>query len=173
MLPKDYTMVTSRVAFISKHAKNPNAGQAVARLHAVEARPGHHRQQGRSLLATRRRRRRGDDQRRRRKLIGDKARPVPIDADAAGESRPDQAAGVPGEVAAGEEGRSRAAHIRHRAPRHQPRLRRGCAAISVRLAAMPSDDAYHAHHPVPRASSSASPRWPWRRRCRWSSTRAS
>ena len=27
VLPKDYTMVTSRVAFISKHAKNPNAGK--------------------------------------------------------------------------------------------------------------------------------------------------
>ena len=36
--PKDYTLVTSRVAFISSKAKNPNAAQAVPRLSCLQAR---------------------------------------------------------------------------------------------------------------------------------------
>ena len=60
--PKDYTLVTSRVAFISTKAKNPNAATPVPRLSRVEARPEHHRQSGRPLFAARRRERRGDAQ---------------------------------------------------------------------------------------------------------------
>ena len=39
VLPKDYTLVLSRVMFISKTRQEPERRQAVARLHAVQARP--------------------------------------------------------------------------------------------------------------------------------------
>ena len=84
VLPKDYTLVTSRVAFISKQGEEPERRQAVPRLHAVEARPEHHRQPGRALFAARRRRGRGHRQAGVTELVGDKARPVPIRPDAAG-----------------------------------------------------------------------------------------
>lgn len=77
VLPSDYTMVTSRVAFISKHAKNPNAAklfldymlskrgqEVVAKADLYTLRSD---VEGEATLAA------------VTKMIGDKARPVPID----------------------------------------------------------------------------------------------
>ena len=144
-------MVTSRVAFISKQAKNPNAGKLFLDYISVEARPGDHRQQGRSLFAALRRRRRGDDQGRhaadRRQGAPGADRP-----DAAGESRPGQAARLPVEVAAGEEG---AVSISRCPVWARPDQGRPCPLSCTAC------------------SCSASPRLPCWRRCRSSSTRAS
>lgn len=48
ILPKDYTLVISRVMFIAKNAKNPNAAKLWLDFVLSEG-AGSHRQQGRSL----------------------------------------------------------------------------------------------------------------------------
>ena len=130
ILPKDYTMVTSRVAFISKHAKNPNAGKLFLDYISVEARTGDHRQQGRSLFAALGCRRRSHHQARhpadRRQGAPGADRP-----DAAGKSRPDQAARLPVEVAAGEKG-TVSFIPRHPEVGHRRSHLEGSAAIMLR-----------------------------------------
>lgn len=77
VLPSDYTMVTSRVAFISKHAKNPNAAKLF--LDYMLSKRGQEVIAKADLYTLR------DDIdsdasiKAVTKLIGDKARPVPID----------------------------------------------------------------------------------------------
>jgi iron(III) transport system substrate-binding protein len=77
VLPSDYTMVTSRVAFISKHAKNPNAAKLF--LDYMLSKRGQEVVAKADLYTLR------DDIdndasiKAVTKLIGDKARPVPID----------------------------------------------------------------------------------------------
>ncbi len=103
ILPKDYTMVTSRVAFISKQGAKSERRKTVPRLHFVEARAGHHRQQGRSLLAAFRCRRRSDDQR-RESVDRRQGAPSADRSDLLGQSGPNQATGLPVEMAAGKKG---------------------------------------------------------------------
>ena len=55
VLPKDYTLVLSRVMFIGKSAKQPERGQALGRLRALAARPEDDRQRRRALRDARRR----------------------------------------------------------------------------------------------------------------------
>ena len=57
-IPKDYTLVLSRVMFISKAAKHPNSAQAVAGLHTVQTRSDHDRQRSQTVCDPRRRERR-------------------------------------------------------------------------------------------------------------------
>ena len=83
VLPKDYTLVMSRVMFISKTREEPERGQAVARLHPVQARPDDHRQPGRAGLDPQRRRRR-DDGRRLTKQLGARLKPIPVGAELLG-----------------------------------------------------------------------------------------
>jgi iron(III) transport system substrate-binding protein len=77
VLPSDYTMVTSRVAFISKHAKNPNAAKLF--LDYMLSKRGQEVIAKADLYSLR------DDVEGEAtvkavtKVIGDKARPVPID----------------------------------------------------------------------------------------------
>jgi iron(III) transport system substrate-binding protein len=77
VLPSDYTMVTSRVAFISKHAKNPNAAKLF--LDYMLSKRGQEVVAKADLYSLR------DDVEGEAtvkavtKVIGDKARPVPID----------------------------------------------------------------------------------------------
>ena len=98
ILPKDYTLVTSRVAFISKHAKNPNAAKLF--LDYLLSKRGQEIIANKADLYSLRADVDGEATLKRvTQLIGDKARPVPIDADAVGQSRPDQAARLPVEVA--------------------------------------------------------------------------
>ena len=66
VLPKDYTLVLSRVMFIGKHGEEPERRQALDRLHPVAARPEGDRRRSRALL---------DPQRRRRRIHGGEARP--------------------------------------------------------------------------------------------------
>ena len=60
VMPKDYTLVTSRVAFISSKAKNPNAAKLFLDYLLSKRGQDDHRQPGGTLLAARRCRRRGD-----------------------------------------------------------------------------------------------------------------
>jgi iron(III) transport system substrate-binding protein len=78
ILPKDYTMVTSRVAFISKHAKNPNAGKLF--LDYLLSKRGQDIVANKADLYSLRSDVEGEATIKRvTQLIGDKARPVPID----------------------------------------------------------------------------------------------
>lgn len=78
VLPKDYTMVTSRVAFISKHAKNPNAGKLF--LDYILSKRGQEIIANKADLYSLRSDIEGEATIKRvTQLIGDKARPVPID----------------------------------------------------------------------------------------------
>ena len=78
VLPKDYTMVTSRVAFISKHAKNPNAGKLF--LDYILSKRGQEIIANKADLYSLRSDVEGEATIKRvTQLIGDKARPVPID----------------------------------------------------------------------------------------------
>lgn len=78
VLPADYTMVTSRVAFISKHAKNPNAGKLF--LDYLLSKRGQEIVANKADLYTLRSDVDGEATLKQvTKLIGDKARPVPID----------------------------------------------------------------------------------------------
>ncbi len=78
VLPADYTMVTSRVAFISKHAKNPNAGKLF--LDYLLSKRGQDIVANKSDLYSLRSDIEGEATLKRvTELIGDKARPVPID----------------------------------------------------------------------------------------------
>jgi iron(III) transport system substrate-binding protein len=79
VLPKDYTMVTSRVAFISKQAKNPNAGRLF--LDYILSKRGQEIIANKADLYSLRADVEGEATIKRvTQLIGDKARPVPIDA---------------------------------------------------------------------------------------------
>jgi iron(III) transport system substrate-binding protein len=79
VLPTDYTMVTSRVAFISKHAKNPNAGKLF--LDYILSKRGQEIIANKADLYSLRADVEGEATLQGvTKLIGDKARPVPIDA---------------------------------------------------------------------------------------------
>jgi iron(III) transport system substrate-binding protein len=78
ILPKDYTMVTSRVAFISKKAKNPNAGKLF--LDYLLSKRGQEIVANKADLYSLRSDVEGEATIKGvGKLIGDKARPVPID----------------------------------------------------------------------------------------------
>ena len=78
ILPKDYTMVTSRVAFISKHAKNPNAGKLF--LDYILSKRGQEIIANKADLYSLRSDVDGEATIKSvTQLIGDKARPVPID----------------------------------------------------------------------------------------------
>ena len=78
VLPKDYTMVTSRVAFISKHAKNPNAGRLF--LDYLLSKRGQDIVANKADLYSLRSDIEGEATLKRvTELVGDKARPVPID----------------------------------------------------------------------------------------------
>jgi iron(III) transport system substrate-binding protein len=78
VLPKDYTMVTSRVAFISKHAKNPNAGKLF--LDYILSKRGQEIIANKADLYSLRSDVEGEATIKHvTQLIGDKARPVPID----------------------------------------------------------------------------------------------
>jgi len=78
VLPKDYTMVTSRVAFISKKAKNPNAGKLF--LDYVLSKRGQEIIANKADLYSLRSDVDGEATIKGvTQLIGDKARPVPID----------------------------------------------------------------------------------------------
>ena len=83
VLPKDYTLIMSRVMFVVEDGEEPERGQALARLHPVEARPEDHRQPGRARLDPHRRRGR-DDGRRHRQALGDNAKPIPVSAELLG-----------------------------------------------------------------------------------------
>jgi len=79
VLPTDYTMVTSRVAFISKSAKNPNAGKLF--LDYLLSKRGQEIVANKADLYSLRSDVDGEATLKRvTELIGDKARPVPIDA---------------------------------------------------------------------------------------------
>ena len=78
ILPKDYTMVTSRVAFVSKHAKNPNAGKLF--LDYILSKRGQEIIANKADLYSLRSDVDGEATIKGvTQLIGDKARPVPID----------------------------------------------------------------------------------------------
>jgi iron(III) transport system substrate-binding protein len=78
VLPSDYTMVTSRVAFISKNAKNPNAAKLF--LDYLLSKRGQEIVANKADLYTLRSDVDGEATIKQvTKLIGDKARPVPID----------------------------------------------------------------------------------------------
>ena len=78
VLPKDYTMVTSRVAFVSKQAKNPNAGKLF--LDYLLSKRGQEIVANKANLYSLRSDVEGEATLKRvTQLIGDKARPVPID----------------------------------------------------------------------------------------------
>jgi len=78
ILPKDYTMVTSRVAFISKQAKNPNAGKLF--LDYILSKRGQEIIANKADLYSLRSDVDGEATIKSvTQLIGDKARPVPID----------------------------------------------------------------------------------------------
>lgn len=78
VLPKDYTMVTSRVAFISKHAKNPNAGKLF--LDYILSKRGQEIIANKADLYSLRADVDGEATLKGvTQLIGDNARPVPID----------------------------------------------------------------------------------------------
>jgi iron(III) transport system substrate-binding protein len=78
ILPNDYTMVTSRVAFISKKAKNPNAGKLF--LDYLLSKRGQEIVANKADLYSLRSDVDGEATIKGvSKLIGDKARPVPID----------------------------------------------------------------------------------------------
>lgn len=77
IMPKDYTMVTSRVAFISKHAKNPNAGKLF--LDYLVSKRGQEIVANKADLYSLRSDVDGEATLKHvGQLIGDKARPVPI-----------------------------------------------------------------------------------------------
>ena len=150
ILPKDYTMVTSRVAFISKKAKNPNAGKLF--LDYILSKRGQEIIANKADLYSLRSDVDGEATIKGvTQLIGDKARPVPIDQTLLGESRPGQTACLPVEVAAGEEGAIGIARRPSGAPDQGQPCPLSCTACSC----------------------SASPRLSWWRRCRLWSTRAS
>jgi iron(III) transport system substrate-binding protein len=78
VLPKDYTMVTSRVAFISKNAKNPNAGKLF--LDYILSKRGQDIIANKADLYSLRSDVDGEATIKGvSQLIGDKARPVPVD----------------------------------------------------------------------------------------------
>lgn len=78
ILPSDYTLVTSRVAFISKKAKNPNAGKLF--LDYILSKRGQNIIANQADLYSLRSDVDGEATIKRvTQLIGDKARPVPID----------------------------------------------------------------------------------------------
>lgn len=78
VLPKDYTMVTSRVAFISKSAKNPNAAKLF--LDYLLSKRGQSIIANQAKLYTLRSDIDGEATLKKvTELVGDKARPVPID----------------------------------------------------------------------------------------------
>jgi iron(III) transport system substrate-binding protein len=78
ILPKDYTMVISRVAFISKHAKNPNAGKLF--LDYILSKRGQEIIANKADLYSLRSDVDGEATIKSvTQMIGDKARPVPID----------------------------------------------------------------------------------------------
>jgi iron(III) transport system substrate-binding protein len=78
VLPSDYTMVTSRVAFISAKAKNPNAGKLF--LDYLLSKRGQEIVANKADLYTLRSDVDGEATLKRvTQLVGDKARPVPID----------------------------------------------------------------------------------------------
>ena len=77
MLPKDYTLVTSRVAFISKNAKNPNAAKLF--LDYLLSKRGQTIIANAAELYSLRSDVEGEATVKKvEELIGDKARPVPI-----------------------------------------------------------------------------------------------
>src|SRR4029077_6238348 len=79
VLPSDYTMVTSRVAFVSKQAKNPNAGKLF--LDYLLSKRGQDIVANKADLYSLRADVDGEATVKQvTQLIGDKARPVPIDA---------------------------------------------------------------------------------------------
>ena len=79
ILPADYTMVTSRVAFLSKHAKNPNAGKLF--LDYLVSKRGQDIIANKADLYSLRADVDGEATVKGvTQAIGDKARPVPIDA---------------------------------------------------------------------------------------------
>jgi iron(III) transport system substrate-binding protein len=80
VLPKDYTLVTSRVAFISKQAKHPNAAKLF--LDYLESKRGQEIVANKALLYSLRGDVTGEATAKRvAELVGDKARPVAINAD--------------------------------------------------------------------------------------------
>jgi iron(III) transport system substrate-binding protein len=80
VLPKDYTLVTSRVAFISKQAKHPNAAKLF--LDYLESKRGQEIVANKALLYSLRNDVSGEATAKRvAELVGDKARPVAINAD--------------------------------------------------------------------------------------------
>ena len=103
VLPKDYTMVTSRVAFISKHAKNPNAGKLF--LDYILSKRGQEIIANKADLYSLRSDVEGEATI-KRVTAADwrQGAPGADRPDAAGKSRSDQAARLPVEVAAGEKG---------------------------------------------------------------------
>jgi iron(III) transport system substrate-binding protein len=79
VLPDDYTMVTSRVAFIAKQAKNPNAAKVF--LDYLLSKRGQDIVANKADLYSLRSDVEGEATLKRvTQLVGDKARPVPIDA---------------------------------------------------------------------------------------------
>ena len=88
-MPKDYTLVTSRVAFISAKAKNPNAAQLF--LDYLLSKRGQTIIANQAELYSLRDDVTGEATAKGRGAIGDKARPIAIDARTAVKSRPDQA----------------------------------------------------------------------------------
>jgi len=77
ILPKDYTLITSRVAFVSKQAKNPNAAKLF--LDYILSKRGQEIIANQADLYTLRSDIEGEATAKRvAELVGDKARPVPI-----------------------------------------------------------------------------------------------
>ncbi len=77
VMPKDYTLVTSRIAFISKQAKNPNAAKLF--LDYLLSNRGQSIVANQADLCSLRADVEGEATAKRvAELIGDKARPVPI-----------------------------------------------------------------------------------------------
>ena len=78
VLPKDYTLVLSRVMFIGKKAKQPERGEALGRLHPLAARPEADRQRRGALLDARRRRGASTPPPSSKAELGDKVKPIPV-----------------------------------------------------------------------------------------------
>src|SRR5262249_18702193 len=154
-----------------EEGQEPECRQAVPRLHPVEAGTGDYRQQGRPLFAARRRRWRGDNKRRhpadRRQVT-----PRANRSDAAGQSRPGQAARLPVEVAAGEEGTVRTIlrSFRGRSKPGPPGIRKTNLALAAGFRderyARARNDEDKCRSLYTARSCWASPRSLWRRRSR-------
>ena len=175
VLPKDYTLVMSRVMFIVEDGEEPERGQALARLHPVQARPDDHRQPGRARLDPQRRRGR-DDGRRLHQAARRRGQADPGQRRPARLPRPDQAPRLPQAVAGGDRRPASRSAMRVSLPRAGvigADGARGLPAARADLLPEPAQRAvlHAAQASAPARSSSSSPTATsgTRSRTRWSS----